>query len=622
MKFLDLHIHGFGKFHDCTVTFQDGVNVVYGPNEAGKSTFHTFIRGMLLGIERQRGRAARNDLYSKYEPWENSGTYEGTLRVMHQDSVYRIERTFQKNNKTLVIVNETLGKQVTATKAFMDELLCGLNETTYNNTISIGQLKSATEEGMVSELRNYIANMNASGNMALNITKASAFLKSQRRLMEAQLVPDAARSYTTLIGDIKAIEKELASPEYENQISSYQKRRSYAQSQLEVRQKEKEQLLASTARGKEILTQNQFTSLNSITDYQKQIQEEYEAYDDLKNYCQKKSPLILRIAALVLATVFLGAAAYLFFDQSGLIGRFISGIQPWIVCAGITGVSLLFYLLALISFISGRRDRKDLEDCTRELEDAFRRHNGRAIISEQAMKEFNQKMAGYQSLSTSMDKSESALRKLTDEIASLQREQHECGDVIEKQQKTQWELEKMLETLGNYKTQAEGLKHTLAENEKIMQEIEAIDMAQDTMTELSATIKDSFGLYLNKTASQLISGITGGAYTSMCVDENLNVFLNTKKKLVPLEQVSSGTMDQVYLALRLAAATMIQNGTEKMPLIFDDSFALYDDERLRNALKWLVQSYGGQIIIFTCHRREAEMLEASHLPYHLIDINQ
>ena len=77
MRFLDLYIKGFGKFHDTFVSFEDGLNLVYGKNEAGKSTIHTFIRGMLFGIERQRGRAAKNDLYSKYEPWKGSGTYEG-----------------------------------------------------------------------------------------------------------------------------------------------------------------------------------------------------------------------------------------------------------------------------------------------------------------------------------------------------------------------------------------------------------------------------------------------------------------------------------------------------------------------------------------------------------------
>ena len=69
MKILSLHIDGFGKFHNRDISFQDGLNVVYGKNEAGKSTLHTFIKGMLFGIERQRGRASKNDTYSKFQPW-------------------------------------------------------------------------------------------------------------------------------------------------------------------------------------------------------------------------------------------------------------------------------------------------------------------------------------------------------------------------------------------------------------------------------------------------------------------------------------------------------------------------------------------------------------------------
>ena len=48
MKLLELHIDGFGKFHDRTISFHNGINVIYGKNEAGKSTLHTFIRGMLV----------------------------------------------------------------------------------------------------------------------------------------------------------------------------------------------------------------------------------------------------------------------------------------------------------------------------------------------------------------------------------------------------------------------------------------------------------------------------------------------------------------------------------------------------------------------------------------------
>ena len=121
---------------------------------------------------------------------------------------------------------------------------------------------------------------------------------------------------------------------------------------------------------------------------------------------------------------------------------------------------------------------------------------------------------------------------------------------------------------------AKALKRTLAENDRIHDVIVAIDLAQETMADLSSTIRDSFGLYLNKEASQYITGITGGIYDSMSIDENLNVFLNTKTKLVPLENVSSGTMDQVYLALRLAAAKLLTgSGSESggFPLLCADS---------------------------------------------------
>ena len=182
------------------------------------------------------------------------------------------------------------------------------------------------------------------------------------------------------------------------------------------------------------------------------------------------------------------------------------------------------------------------------------------------------------------------------------------------------ELEKKLEHLNACRTRAAALKRVLAENDRVREEILAIEMAQETMTELSSSIRDSFGLYLNKEASRLVSGITGGIYDSMSIDENLNVFLNTKSRLVPLESISSGAMDQVYLALRLAAARLLQGDGEAFPLIFDDSFTLYDDDRLRTALKWLSAAYDGQMIIFTCHRREAQMLRALQAEFRLEEI--
>jgi len=331
MRFLELQIKGFGKFHDRTISFEDGMNVVYGKNETGKSTMHTFIRGMLFGIQPSRGRASKHDLYSKYEPWENSGTYEGALRLEHDGHIYRLERSFQKNKKEFRIIDETLGKELEPSKALLDDLLCGLSETAYNNTISIGQLKSATESGMISELKNYIANMNTSGNMALNITKATVFLKKQRKEFEAQLIPEAARSYTTLLGEIKALEREISSPEYENRLPAFQKLRSEARSQADTKQAEKEQLLQKAAKGRQILAQNQFTDIPAIEAYQSQTESLYQDYQTVSTTVAKKSRKVMTILPLLLAVLLTGGAAALGFGAVRRLERRVQELnQLWV----------------------------------------------------------------------------------------------------------------------------------------------------------------------------------------------------------------------------------------------------------------------------------------------------
>ena len=99
MKILSLHIDGFGKLNDLDLSFEDGLNVLYGKNEAGKSTLHTFIRGMLFGIERQRGRASKMIPIPALNHGPVQGLIRGWLRLESQGEIFRIERRFQKGNK-------------------------------------------------------------------------------------------------------------------------------------------------------------------------------------------------------------------------------------------------------------------------------------------------------------------------------------------------------------------------------------------------------------------------------------------------------------------------------------------------------------------------------------------
>ena len=611
MRLLELHIDGFGKFHDRTISFNNGINIIYGKNEAGKSTLHTFIRGMLFGIERGRGRAAKNDLYTKYEPWENSGTYEGWLRLEKDGTIYRIERRFRKENKSLKIINETKGREEEATPAFVSSLLDGLTETMYNNTISIGQLKSATEDGMVTELKNYIANMNTTGNISLNITKATAFLRNQKRSLEAGLIPEASREFTSLLAEIRNVEAEIAGPEYENQLAAYQNMRTQVKGLIDNTQAQKKDLDEKLANGKKVLSDNGFTDRASVDAMSSDAERLYNEYNTLNGECNKKSRKVLSGLTAVLGIAGLGAAAALGYFN-------LTAYLP--VCGAAAAAAVIFFIISLFIRQKDKEYHRLFDNTSSELGALLARHLGDSAVSEDAMNAFRARMGEFSKLCDMVAQSEAEIRKFLEDLSNLQTKQAGCSEMIEKQQRTQWELEKKLEHLSNCKNKAKALKRTLAENDRIHDEIVAIDLAQETMADLSSSIRDSFGLYLNKEASQYITGITGGIYDSMSIDENLNVFLNTKTKLVPLENVSSGTMDQVYLALRLAAAKLLQGSGSGFPLIFDDSFTQYDDERLKTALEWLASAYGGQIIIFTCHRREAQMLRARQAEFQLIEM--
>ena len=88
--------------------------------------------------------------------------------------------------------------------------------------------------------------------------------------------------------------------------------------------------------------------------------------------------------------------------------------------------------------------------------------------------------------------------------------------------------------------------------------------------------------------------------------------------MISLNQVSRGTLEQIYFALRITAAEILYQ--EEYPIILDDTFAFYDEERLRNTLRWLSDS-GKQVLLFTCHKREEEIMNEMGIPYDRISLS-
>ena len=153
-----------------------------------------------------------------------------------------------------------------------------------------------------------------------------------------------------------------------------------------------------------------------------------------------------------------------------------------------------------------------------------------------------------------------------------------------------------------------------------MEEIRGIELAAVTIQSLSVSAQESVGETLKKRISDIFCTMTGGKYKKVSIDEELKIDLFTEERHVPLFMASQGTIEQVYLALRMAVGDIFCS-EEPMPLLLDEVFAMYDEERMTETLRWLYTEKE-QTIIFTCNRRETEVLEKAGIPFHMVRLQE
>ena len=503
-------IKNFGKIRDKTMELTPGINVLYGVNESGKTTVHTFLKSMLYGAARQRGRAARTDTYSTYEPWENPAVYGGTLWFESGGKNFRLIRNFYKNAPSSELLCEDDGEILDAEQGDLDAVLGGVSEAIYENTVSVAQLKSVTGQDLVRELQNYMASYQGAGDSSVDLGRAIQMLKMTRKGFQVQAQKQQKENE-------KILEKIAAGMDY-------------IRSEMENLKEQKEEIRATES------------SLRMTEE------EDGEAILDERIDRIEKNRMSFYMTMLATLIVMLGSIF--------AFAKVVPGTIIPRVVVGILGILALFWEYAQV-------------------------------------------------------------RNLSDELARRIKMKNRW---VQKQEKLRWnresleeawkEKEKALENLQtDYQEAQENAYHPLAEET----EIEALNLAMEQIEKLSGNIHNRVGDRLRERTSEILCEITGGKYREVLMDAGLHMMVNIDDRTVPLANLSRGTMEQIYFALRMAAGELLC-GRERFPVILDDVFGMYDEERLKSALRWLYKEQK-QVIISTCHKREMELLEKEGIPF-------
>lgn len=138
----------------------------------------------------------------------------------------------------------------------------------------------------------------------------------------------------------------------------------------------------------------------------------------------------------------------------------------------------------------------------------------------------------------------------------------------------------------------------------------ALETAAEVLEDAAKEIQRDYIPRLNSEMGRIISKITDGRYTDLRTDDKLclkTVAPETGSVRTSVN-LSGGTIDQMYFALRVAAVKLIERDGEKLPLIMDEPFSQYDDDRMTKAFYYLKElARDRQVIFFTCKSREVEV---------------
>ena len=179
-------------------------------------------------------------------------------------------------------------------------------------------------------------------------------------------------------------------------------------------------------------------------------------------------------------------------------------------------------------------------------------------------------------------------------------------------------MEQLQRPIGEIMEEQQALQDSCRQYQKTL---DAIALAKERLQKVSGEIRKDLTPQLGERLSRITARLTDGKYTKVLLSRDLHIRLEEPKnhQLVPLTALSRGTMDLIYLAMRMELLQVLSTDTI-LPLLLDDSFVQLDDSRTSNLLNYLVRNRQGQVLLLTCHSREESILKAQAVPYHRITL--
>lgn len=648
MKINKLKINSYGKLKEKEIELKDGINIIYGQNETGKSTLINFIINSFYGISKNKKGKEISD-YDKYKPWigeEFSGKVEYELDNKEKFEIYR---DFNKKNPKIFNENmEDISKEFNIDKNKGNEFFyeqTKIDEDLFLSTLAINQNEVKLENQAQNFLIQKIANLAQTGDDSTSFKKVIDRI-NRRQLDEVgtersreKPINVISRKLQELLDEKENLEKyknfkyefEEQENNLNNEIINLENENNFLKGIKLINEnkkienekiKIKENIKNENSEKINLLN----NKINELKNNNKIIFEKYSE-NNLKNKKIKNNKIkILNIVFILL--ILINILQFVFIKNNNFKYIFLLTVPTF----------LIFYIFFIshqnkkiknkekieknnfekinLELINLENEKKLIENNLNNLNDEINKLKNNFNLKINLEKE-KIKNKYLNKLEKNKINNLINLENINFEIEKLQKEINDKKLKLHTLDLDKKNIEPNLENLSK-------IEEELVDNNEKMLTLKnlnlSFDLAKEVLNQNYEEMKNSVTPKFTQNLSNNISKITDSKYSKVMFNETEGLMVELENgDYVPANRLSIGTIDQLYLSLRLSMANELSD--EKVPILLDEAFAFYDDERLKNILLYLNNEFRDrQIIIFSCTDREKSILDNSNIEFNYIKL--
>ena len=558
-----MQINGFGNLENKSLELDDNTNILYGKNETGKSTLAGFIKGIFYGVNRNKAGNEYSE-FERYKPWRDID-FSGKLEFENDGKTYTVFRDFNRNNCK---VYDSDGNDITSE----------FNKETFENTILIMQGGTSIELQSQKSIIQKLTNMIQSGQEGVSFEKIKA--KLQKKYLD-EIGTDRTRNKP-----INLVNKEINDKEQSKQKLLRNRERKV---ELENNLKKFEDQIKNTdddiAQINKVLEiREKYTSLLEDKERTYDLTLKIREKEKEEKEAKSRAKLKLYIGLILFATIIASVALVYFNHYVWCLAELALAISGIVILKKTNTINLNTNELPELAVIKEELNKKEKKELEKLVQKGIKQS-----FAERRAPELKNLLSGY----------EKKKNDLILEIHKINIEENSLKENIDKLV----DLEEQLADITEKK-------------EELIVKSKVINIAIQKLDEAYEELKLEVIPEMEKSIKLMVGKTTDGKYNDVIYNNDEGMLVeNSVGELVPISKLSMGTIDQMYLGFRMGISKKFGD----LPIILDESFAYYDDERLENTLNTLLK-LNKQIIIMTCSDREKNILDKLKEKYNYLEV--